>query len=142
MCARVCACPSLPWLVGFHYTDRLRVKVLTEKCFTPSKLMPHHRATAPYSHPSAIVDAFCIKVMVSTLTHSFKSSPERYQLMCFEVTIRTSKHTQTHTHPLTVWMQLNTADFRAGRAPSLLVPIKLGMRLQGFLCHRRETLHE
>lgn len=37
-----------------------------------------------------------------------------------------------------MWMQLNTPDLQDGPAPSLLVHIKLGMRLQGFLAHRTE----
>lgn len=41
----ICAC--LP--VGFYYTDKLRVKVLTEERLTPCQLMLHHRSTTLYS---------------------------------------------------------------------------------------------
>lgn len=139
----MCACPSLPWLVGFHYTDRLRVKVLTEKCFTPSQLMPHHRATTPYSHPSVIIEAFCIKVMVSTLTHSFKSSPERYQLICFEVTICTSTHTYTCTHTHSHCVDATQYRGLSSRTcPFTSCSHQTWHEAAGFFVPQNRTLHE
>lgn len=127
VCLSVCHCQGL--LAYTSLTSWLCVKLLTEQRLTPCQLMPIT------DHWSAVL---CSLTPLTDTSRVLIEAQNPNRPVTLSIDVFWSPHPHSGTHMRKMWMQFNTPAFQAGPGPSLLVTIKPGRRLEGFLCHRTE----